>query len=115
MMTYSYEGIGQWAASFAATGAEEGAVVRPCANGSMTGCAAGEPFCGVVLYRRPNDAGCTVQLSGLAAVRYSGAAPTAGLNGLSADGSGGVKADASGTKYWVMAVDETAGTVTFKL
>lgn len=114
-MTYSYDGIGQWAAGFAADTVTEGAPVRPAAAGGMTDSAAGEAFCGAALYVTPDGGGCTVQLAGLVTLHYTGTAPAAGLSILTADGQGGVKAAESGDRYWVLAVDKTNATVTFKL
>ena len=44
-----------------------------------------------------------------------GAAPALGWSGLSADGEGGVQADADGSTHLVVDVDTTAKTVTFVL
>ena len=47
---------------------------------------------------------------------YSGdSVPALGWTGLSADGSGGVKAAAGGRSYLVVDVDESGKTVTFVL
>ena len=48
-------------------------------------------------------------------VPAEGAAPALGWSGLSADGEGGVQADADGSTYLVVDVDTTAQTVTFVL
>ena len=56
-----------------------------------------------------------MQLGGFATIPYTGTAPALGLSALAADGSGGVKALESGNKYWVVASDETAKTVTILL
>ena len=52
-MKLSYEGIGQWAATFACTKLAEGAFVKISGNGTVADCGAGEDFCGVVLYGDP--------------------------------------------------------------
>ena len=62
-MKLSYEGIGQWAATFSCTGVSEGSVVKVGANGTVSACAAGEAFCGTVssgdgsLFRNRTDSG----------------------------------------------------------
>lgn len=114
-MSYGFEGIGMWSATFAAGEAEEGAVVKPAENGGVTKCAAGDAFCGVAIYVGRDKKACSVQLGGLTKVSYSGSAPTLGQSVLVADGNGGVKTATSGEKYWVVAVDDAAETVTFKL
>ena len=48
-------------------------------------------------------------------VPEAGAAPALGWSGLSADGEGGVQADADGSTHLVVDVDTTAKTVTFVL
>ena len=87
-MKLSYEGIGQWAATFACDDLAEGELVKVSANGTVA-------------------AGYTVPAEG--------AAPALGWSGLSADGEGGVQADADGSTYLVVDVDTTAKTVTFVL
>ena len=73
-MSISYEGIGAWCATFAAgTGAEEGKVVKVSANGTVSKCAANDGFCGVVAAMGRDGKACSVQLSGLVRVPYSGA------------------------------------------
>ena len=58
-------------------------------------------------------------LGGMVTAGYTvpaeGAAPALGWSGLSADGEGGVQADADGSTYLVVDVDTTAKTVTFVL
>ena len=72
-MSISYEGIGAWCATFAAgTGAEEGKVVKVSANGTVSKCAANDGFCGVVAAMGRDGKACSVQLSGLVRVPYSG-------------------------------------------
>ena len=48
-MKLSYEGIGQWAATFACDDLAEGELVKVSANGTVAACAAGDDFCGMVL------------------------------------------------------------------
>ena len=98
-MKLSYEGIGQWAATFACDDLAEGELVKVSANGTV--------------------AACAVALGGMVTAGYTvpaeGAAPALGWSGLSADGEGGVQADADGSTYLVVDVDTTAKTVTFVL
>lgn len=115
-MSVSFDGIGQWAATFTCGQVQEGSLVKISGNGQVAECAAGEAFCGQVLaLARCGDA-CSVQLGGFVTADYSGdTAPAVGWSGLSADGSGGVQADAKGRQYLVAAVDSAAGVVTFVL
>ena len=96
-MKLSYEGIGQWAATFACQQAAEGELVKISENGTVAACSDGEDFCGVV------TAG------------YTGGAPALGWSGLSADGAGGVKTSESGREFLVVDVDPSAQVVTFAL
>ena len=50
-MKVSYEGIGQWAATFACTEAVEGEMVKISGSGEVSACAAGDGFCGHVIIR----------------------------------------------------------------
>ena len=114
-MNYSYEGIGQWCATFAGSQAEEGQVVKVSANGTVSACADGNGFAGVVDVVGRDGAACAVILGGMVEVPYTGTAPALGWSGLSANGTGGVKADSVGHSYLVVDVDSTGGTVTFVL
>ena len=114
-MNYSYEGIGQWTATFAGEAAVEGQVVKIAGGKTVGACEDGDGFCGVVRSVSRDGAACTVALGGMVRVNYTGTAPALGWSGLSADGSGGVKADSAGRSYLVVDVDSTGGTVTFVL
>ena len=109
----SFNGIGQWCATFLGENIPEGSVVKVSEAQTVAACSAGEPFCGVAVAGR--DGACSVQVGGFVTVHYSETAPTVGFTGLSADGSGGVKSDESGVKRWVVETDETAQTVTVLL
>ena len=109
-MKLSYEGIGQWAATFACDDLAEGELVKVSANGTVAACAAGDDFCGMVL-----SVGRGGEVTAGYTVPAEGAAPALGWSGLSADGEGGVQADADGSTYLVVDVDTTAKTVTFVL
>ena len=115
-MKVSYEGIGQWAATFACTHAVEGEVVKISGNGTVSACSDGDSFCGMVLSAGRDGSACAVALGGLVTAGYTGeTAPAVGWSGLAADGSGGVKALSSGRSYLVVDVDESGKTVTFAL
>lgn len=114
-MRVSYEGIGQWAATFACEQAKEGQMVKICGNGEVGGCSAGDSFCGQVLSVGRDGGACAVALGGMVTAGYSGTAPSLGWCGLAANGKGGVQAAADGQTYLVADVDETAQTVTFVL
>ena len=118
-MKLSYEGIGQWAATFACDHLAEGELVKISANGTVSTCSDGERFCGMVLSTARDGLACSVALGGMVTAGYTvpaeGAAPALGWSGLSADGEGGVQADADGSTYLVVDVDTTAKTVTFVL
>lgn len=119
-MKGSYEGIGQWAATFACGETVEGEMVKICGNGEVGACAAGEAFCGQVLSVGRDGSACAVALGGMVTAAYSGAAPGLGWCGLTADGEGGVQADTedtqtAGRSYLVVDVDESGKTVTFAL
>ena len=114
-MNYSYEGIGQWTATFAGEAAVEGQVVKITGGKTVGACEDGNGFCGVVRSVSRDGAACTVALGGMVSVRYTGSAPALGRSGLSANGSGGVKADSAGHGYLVVDVDSAGGTVTFVL
>ena len=115
-MKLSYEGIGQWAATFACDDLAEGELVKVSANGTVAACAAGDDFCGMVLSVGRGGDACAVALGGMVTAGYTvpaeGAAPALGWSGLSADGEGGVQADADGSTYLVVDVDTTAKTQT---
>ena len=116
-MNVSYEGIGQWSATFACgAGVEAGQVVKVSDGGTVSGCAAGDAFCGAAVSMARDGRACAVALGGMVTVPYTGTAvPALGWAGLSADGTGGVKADSAGRTYLVVEVDDTAKTVTFVL
>ena len=116
-MNVSYEGIGQWAATFACDGVSAGQVVKVSGNGTVAKCADNDGFEGVVLSVARDGKACSVAMGGMVTVSYTGAsAPAAGWNSLAADGSGGVKVVSDGGKgYLAVEVDTTAKTVTIVL
>ena len=114
-MNYSYEGIGQWTATFAAEAAVEDQVVKVVSGKTVGPCQSGDAFCGVVRSVSRDGAACAVALGGMVRVNYTATAPALGWSGLSADGDGGVKADSAGRSYLVVDVDSPSRTVTFVL
>ena len=115
-MKISYEGIGQWAATFACDGAVPGQVVKITENDTAGPCDAGDSFGGVTLSVSRDGEACSVALGGLQTVSYSGdSAPALGWSGLCADGAGGVKTDGGTKTYLVVSVNTAAKTVTFAL
>ena len=111
-MKLSYEGIGQWAATFACDDLAEGELVKVSANGTVAACAAGDDFCGMVLSVGRGGDACAVALGGMVTVPCT-SVPAVGWAKLSADGSGGVKADEGGREYLVVRAESK--TVTFVL
>lgn len=114
-MNISYEGIGQWAATFENDGVAVGQMAKVSSDAKAAPCAGGDAFAGVVLSVSRDEAACSVALNGVVTVDYSGTAPAVGWQGLAADGNGGVKTAASGKQYLVIQRNETAKTVTFVL
>ena len=113
-MSISYQGIGEWCATFACDDLTEGTVVAAADDGEVDACSAGDIFCGVVRSVGRDGKACSVQLGGLAEVAYSGDdVPEVGYNELVADGDGGVAVagdDDAGMNYLVISVDTSAKT-----
>lgn len=114
-MKLSYDSIGQWCATFACADVTENTVVKLSANGTVAACADGDAFCGTVCSVSHEGDACSVALGGMITVPYTGTAPAVGYAGLSADGTGGVKADSAGRSRLVADVNEADKTVTFVL
>ena len=70
-MKLSYEGIGQWAATFACDDLAEGELVKVSANGTVAACAAGDDFCGMVLSVGRGGDACAVALGGMVTAGYT--------------------------------------------
>ena len=118
-MKLSFEGIGQWAATFACSGVTEGDLVKISANGTVGACSAGDGFCGqAVSVARGGDA-CAVALGGMVTAGYFSdsdtTAPALGWCTLVSDGKGGVKTASTGHSYLVTEVNTVGKTVTFVL
>ena len=114
MNKVSFEEIGAVAATFfAQKEVKAGQVVKMTGNGQVGPCSAGDKFCGVAM--EPRKGGAAVQVKGFVTVSCTGSL-TPGWAVLEADGSGGVQTAAEGGQTMlVVAVDETAETVTVKL
>ena len=92
MSKISFEGLGDMVATFVCEeGVAAGQVVKMTDNGTVGPCGDGEAFCGVALSAQ--DGYAAVQVAGLVELPVTGGGVTVGWVKLSADGSGGVKAD----------------------
>ena len=109
MSKISFEDIGSVVATFLAdSGVKGGQVVKLTGNGQVGPCSAGDAFCGVAL--EPRKGGAAVQVKGFVTVPYTGEL-TLGWATLAADGSGGVKANATGVTALVVSVDGESSAV----
>lgn len=72
-MNVSYEGIGQWAATFACDGVSAGQVVKVSGSGTVAKCADNDGFEGVVLSVARDGKACSVAMGGMVTVSYTGA------------------------------------------
>ena len=70
-MKLSYEGIGQWAATFACDGVSAGQVVKVSGNGTVAKCADNDGFEGVVLSVARDGKACSVAMGGMVTVSYT--------------------------------------------
>ena len=61
-MNVSYEGIGQWAATFACDGVSAGQVVKVSGNGTVAKCADNDGFEGAVLSVARDGKACSVAM-----------------------------------------------------
>lgn len=114
-MTFSYEGIGEWCATFGCGEVTEGAVVKMDGSGAVKTCSEGDAFVGAVRAIGHDGKACSVQLGGMTKVPFTGTAPAAGYVKLAANGSGGVSANNAGVSYLVAEVNEADQTLTIKL
>lgn len=108
MKQVSFEDMGSVVVTFAAQEGMEnkGQVVKMTANGQVGPCGAGEQFCGVALSGKGEFA--AVQVKGFVETAVTGEVGLGWVK-LSADGSGGVKADSNGRECLVVEYDSTAG------
>ena len=86
-MKHSFEGIGQWAATFTCDGeVSANHVVKISGNETVSPCVAGDAFCGVTVFVGRDGEACSVALGGMVTTTYTGGVPALGWGGLSADG-----------------------------
>ena len=112
-MSCSFEEIGHLSITVPETGCTAGKVCTLNGSGKAVPCNAGDRFCGVIESVAGGYAG--VQIHGFVTVNYTGTAPAIGYVNLTANGNGGVKTDASGDSYFVVAVDTVKAMVTMEL
>ena len=104
-MNVSFNGIGQWCATFLADSVTEGAVVKISDKGTVAPCSDGDAFCGVA-GDVAEDGFVAVQVKGFVTVPCTDSTIAAGYMSLVADGNGGVKAGGDGNKILVMNVED---------
>lgn len=112
-MNNSYEEIGHLSVTFPTDGCTVGKACTMNSYGLVRDCAEGEAVLGMTESRYGNQA--AVQIGGFVEISYSGETPETGYKKMVADGIGGMKTDADGFRYWVMAVDRTKKTIIVKL
>lgn len=113
-MNVSFEQIGHLSVTLPADTCKAGQVCKVGSAGKAVACTAGDRFCGLTETVRGGFAG--VQVHGFITVPYTGTAPATGYAKLVANGTGGVKVDATnGYSYLTVAVNSTASTVTICL
>ena len=113
-MAISYQSVAQTCITmYAAPDLTEGIICRISADDTVGVCDDGDAFCGVTVGVK--DKLCGVIVGGFVTVAYTGTAPAAGWQGLSANDTGGVRADTTGKAYLVTRVNTADSTVTFLL
>lgn len=106
-MKVAFGGYGEKLVTFEATeGVAAGAPVMMSANGTVSPCTAGKPFCGIAVNVR--DGFAAVQLAGYVRLPYAGTAPAVGYQTLVGDGAGKIKTDAGGRQLLVVDTDTSA-------
>lgn len=115
-MNVSFDGIGSQVMTFlndTAAPAAAGTPVSMSGSGKVQAAAVDSVFMGVCA--AGDKEYVAVQTAGVVTCAYSGTAPTVGYNKLAAAKDGSVAAKSTGREYLILAVDDTAGTVTFVL
>ncbi len=109
-MSVSFSGFNKNTATFRVTeDIAKNSPVKMSENNTVAVCNS-EAFCGIA---QESDGGyAAVQLSGTVTMPYTGGAPEIGFSKLAGSGDK-VTASDNGREYLVVAVDETAQTVTF--
>ena len=106
-MKISFEGIGQWAATFVCgKNVAEGQTVKISGNGKVDTCASGDGFCGVA--GQPRKGAVAVQVGGFMQVDVNGEVALGRVK-LAADGKGGVQAADDGVEALVVQVEQAVG------
>jgi hypothetical protein len=111
-MSVSFNGCNEKAVTFIADDdLTVGMPVKISANNTVSGCSAGDSFCGICTSVRNGYA--TVQLGGFATLPFTGTTdPSLGYCMLAADGTGGVKVAATGGRsLLVVSVDTSRDNV----
>ena len=114
MMEFSYEGIGQVVATFAAEeGVEPGMAVAVIENGTVGVPSGGAELAGKVL--AVNGDCCAVQVGGFMELAFTGESPTVGWNTIACDGEGGIWVGQGSQSRLIVHVDEDKQTIVIKL
>lgn len=110
-MSIKFNGLMNEVVTFkTATAITNGYPVKVSANDTVAAASNGNVFCGVAVNRSGGLQ--SVQLKGYVELPYTSTAPTVGYSLLVANGSGGVKVDATnGRAYLVVKVDTANGKV----
>ena len=113
-MEFSFEGIGQVAATFAATEGIQPGMAVAMTDGSTVGLGkAGDAPCGVVLTAKNGTA--AVQISGMVKADYSGTAPAIGWGTIAVDGTGKIQTADDGLDCLIVSVNTADSTAVIKL
>ena len=108
-MSVAFYGTQETVLSFEAGAVTPGYPVAISQNNTVANAANGIAPAGVALHVREGIA--AVQLHGYAELPYSGTAPALGWTKLTADGTGGMKADGNGISHLVVSVNEAGKTL----
>ena len=114
-MEFSFEGIGQVAATFMVNGdIQPGMAVALSADSTVGMGKAGDALCGVTLSAKNGMA--AVQVSGMVEVGWSGTAPAIGMGTVAVDGTGKIKTVTSGgVNCLIVSVNTGDSTAVIKL
>ena len=110
-MSVSFGGFNENTATFKATeDIAKNSAVKMSESNTVAACSGGEAFIGTA--KKCDSGYVSGQLSGTVKAEYSGSVPAVGFTKLAGDGDKVTVSD-NGREYLVVAVDETANTVTF--
>lgn len=111
-MSVSFNGFNEKALTFKTESAvETGYPVMMSGSDTVAACESGDVFCGVAVHSEGKYV--SVQLAGAVTMSYSGTAPEAGYETLTAGADGSVTAASGGREYLVLSVDTVNKKVTF--